>query len=446
MEEAAILALSAGVDVDLGGDAYMNLMNAVNTGRISKTALDASVARVLRLKFEMGLFETPYVDPEKAKKEVRSEESVTLAHRVAQASITLLKNEHFLLPLNKNMKVALIGPNADNRYNMLGDYTAPQEEENIKTVLDGIRTKLSSSQVEYVKGCSIRDTVTTDIEQAIAVAQRSEVIIAVVGGSSARDFKTSYKETGAAIADEKTISDMECGEGFDRVTLSLLGKQQELLNALKATGKPLVVIYIEGRPLDKTWASENADAVLTAYYPGQEGGNAIADVLFGDYNPAGRLPLTVPRSVGQIPIYYNKKAPQNHDYVELSASPLYAFGYGLSYTTFEYSDLRVSAISPHSFEVSFKVKNTGRYDGEEVSQLYLRDEYASVVQPLKQLKHFERFCLKRGEVKEVKFVLSESDFTIIDRNLKTVVESGTFQVMVGAASDDIRLQAKVVVK
>ena len=185
---------------------------------------------------------------------------------------------------------------------------------------------------------------------------------------------------------------------------------------------------------------------MTTYYPGQEGGNAIADVLFGDYNPAGRLPLTVPRSVGQIPIYYNKKAPQNHDYVELSASPLYAFGYGLSYTTFEYSDLRVSSISPHSFEVSFKVKNTGKYDGEEVSQLYLRDEYASVVQPLKQLKYFERFYLKRGEVKEVKCVLSESDFTIIDRNLKTVVEPGTFQVMVGTASNDIRLQAKVVVR
>lgn len=374
---------------------------------------------------------------------MRSEESVTLARRVAQASITLLKNEHSLLPLNKNRKVALIGPNADNRYNMLGDYTAPQEEENIKTVLDGIRAKLSSSQVEYVKGCSIRDTVTTDIEQAVAAAQRSEVIIAVVGGSSARDFKTSYKETGAAIADEKTISDMECGEGFDRATLSLLGKQQELLKALKATGKPLIVVYIEGRPLDKNWASENADAVLTAYYPGQEGGIAIADVLFGDFNPAGRLPFSVPRSVGQIPLYYNKKAPQSHDYVEMSASPLYPFGYGLSYTSFDYSDLHLSALMPRSFEISFKVRNTGKYDGEEVAQLYLRDEYASVVQPLKQLKHFARFYLKRGEEREVKFILSEEDFSLVDRNLKKIVEPGTFQIMIGAASNDIRLQTKV---
>ena len=253
MNEAAVMALSAGVDIDLGGDAYMNLMDAVNRKEISKEILDAAVSRVLRLKFEMGLFENPYVDPGKAKKEVRSKEYVTLARQVAQASITLLKNEHSLLPLDRSMKVALIGPNADNRYNMLGDYTAPQEEENVKTVLDGIRAKLSSSQVEYVKGCSIRDTVTSDIEQAVAAAQRSEVVIAVVGGSSARDFKTSYKETGAAIADEKTISDMECGEGFDRATLSLLGKQQELLKALKATGKPLIVVYIEGRPLDKNW-------------------------------------------------------------------------------------------------------------------------------------------------------------------------------------------------
>lgn len=446
MKEAAVMALSAGVDIDLGGDAYMNLMDAVNRKEISKEILDAAVSRVLRLKFEMGLFENPYVDLGKAKKEVRSKEYVTLARQVAQASITLLKNEHSLLPLDRSMKVALIGPNADNRYNMLGDYTAPQEEENVKTVLDGIRAKLSSSQVEYVKGCSIRDTVTSDIEQAVAAAQRSEVVIAVVGGSSARDFKTSYKETGAAIADEKTISDMECGEGFDRATLSLLGKQQELLKALKATGKPLIVVYIEGRPLDKNWASENADALLTAYYPGQEGGNAIADVLFGEFNPAGRLPFSVPRSVGQVPVYYNKKAPQSHDYVEMSASPLYSFGYGLSYTTFEYSDLYLSALTPHSFEVSCKIRNTGKYDGEEVVQLYLRDEYASVVQPLKQLKHFARLFLKCGEEQEVKFILSEEDFALVDRNLKRVVEPGTFQVMIGAASDDIRLQTKVEIK
>lgn len=388
-ENAAIQSVMAGVDVDLGGDAYTNLCHAVQSGQMDKAVIDTAVCRVLRMKFEMGLFEHPYVDPKIAAKTVRRKEHIELARKIAQSSITLLKNENSILPLSKMInKVAVIGPNADNRYNMLGDYTAPQEDSNVKTVLDGIITKLSPSRVEYVRGCAIRDTTVNEIEQAIEAARRSEVVIVVVGGSSARDFKTSYKETGAAVAEEGSVSDMECGEGFDRASLSLLGRQQELLESLQKTGKPLIVVYIEGRPLEKNWASEYADALLTAYYPGQEGGNAIADVLFGDYNPSGRLPISVPRSVGQIPVYYNQKAPRNHDYVEVSSSPLYSFGYGMSYTTFEYSDLQVVQKSARCFEVSFKVKNTGKYDGEEVSQLYMRDEYASVVQPMKQLKHF----------------------------------------------------------
>lgn len=440
MEDAAVQSVAAGVDVDLGGDAYMNLCHAVRSGQIDEEVINTAVSRVLRMKFEMGLFEQPYVVPQEAAKIVRSKEHIELARKVAQASVTLLKNENSILPLSKDLnKVAVIGPNADNSYNMLGDYTAPQEDSNVKTVLDGILAKLSPSRVEYVKGCAVRDTVFNEIDKAVEAARRSEVVIAVVGGSSARDFKTSYKETGAAITDKESVSDMESGEGFDRATLSLLGRQQELLEALKQTGKPLIVIYIEGRPLDKNWASEYADALLTAFYPGQEGGNAIADVLFGDYNPAGRLPITVPRSVGQIPVYYNKKAPLNHDYVEMSASPLYAFGYGLSYTTFEYTDLKIISKAPFNMEVSFKVKNTGKYDGEEVGQLYLRDEYASVVQPLKQLKHFERFHLKKGEEKVISFVLTEDDFSLINKDMKRVVEPGTFQIMIGTASDDIKL-------
>lgn len=401
-ENAAIQSVTAGVDVDLGGDAYTNLCHAVQSGQMDKAVIDTAVCRVLRMKFEMGLFEHPYVDPKIAAKTVRRKEHIELARKIAQSSITLLKNENSILPLSKTInKVAVIGPNADNRYNMLGDYTAPQEDSNVKTVLDGIITKLSPSRVEYVRGCAIRDTTVNEIEQAIEAARRSEVVIVVVGGSSARDFKTSYKETGAAVAEEGSVSDMECGEGFDRASLSLLGRQQELLESLQKTGKPLIVVYIEGRPLEKNWASEYADALLTAYYPGQEGGNAIADVLFGDYNPSGRLPISVPRSVGQIPVYYNQKAPRNHDYVEVSSSPLYSFGYGMSYTTFEYSDLQVVQKSARCFEVSFKVKNTGKYDGEEVSQLYMRDEYASVVQPMKQLKHFERFHLKKEKRKKL---------------------------------------------
>ena len=446
-ENAAIQSVTAGVDVDLGGDAYTNLCHAVQSGQMDKTVIDTAVCRVLRMKFEMGLFEHPYVDPKIAAKTVRRKEHIELARKIAQSSITLLKNENSILPLSKTInKVAVIGPNADNRYNMLGDYTAPQEDSNVKTVLDGLITKLSPSRVEYVRGCAIRDTPVNEIEQAIEAARRSEVVIVVVGGSSARDFKTSYKETGAAVAEEGSVSDMECGEGFDRASLSLLGRQQELLESLQKTGKPLIVVYIEGRPLEKNWASEYADALLTAYYPGQEGGNAIADVLFGDYNPSGRLPISVPRSVGQIPVYYNKKAPRNHDYVEVSSSPLYSFGYGMSYTTFEYSDLQVVQKSARCFEVSFKVKNTGKYDGEEVSQLYMRDEYASVVQPMKQLKHFERFHLKKGEEKKVTFVLTEEDFFLVNYTLKKVVESGNFHLMIGAASNDIRLQNVILVE
>lgn len=446
-ENAAIQSVTAGVDVDLGGDAYTNLCHAVQSGQMDKAVIDTAVCRVLRMKFEMGLFEHPYVDPKIAAKTVRRKEHIELARKIAQSSITLLKNENSILPLSKTInKVAVIGPNADNRYNMLGDYTAPQEDSNVKTVLDGIITKLSPSRVEYVRGCAIRDTTVNEIEQAIEAARRSEVVIVVVGGSSARDFKTSYKETGAAVAEEGSVSDMECGEGFDRASLSLLGRQQELLESLQKTGKPLIVVYIEGRPLEKNWASEYADALLTAYYPGQEGGNAIADVLFGDYNPSGRLPISVPRSVGQIPVYYNQKAPRNHDYVEVSSSPLYSFGYGMSYTTFEYSDLQVVQKSARCFEVSFKVKNTGKYDGEEVSQLYMRDEYASVVQPMKQLKHFERFHLKKGEEKKVTFVLTEEDFFLVNYTLKKVVESGNFHLMIGAASNDIRLQNVILVE
>ena len=425
-ENAAIQSVMAGVDVDLGGDAYTNLCHAVQSGQMDKAVIDTAVCRVLRMKFEMGLFEHPYVDPKIAAKTVRRKEHIELARKIAQSSITLLKNENSILPLSKMInKVAVIGPNADNRYNMLGDYTAPQEDSNVKTVLDGIITKLSPSRVEYVRGCAIRDTTVNEIEQAIEAARRSEVVIVVVGGSSARDFKTSYKETGAAVAEEGSVSDMECGEGFDRASLSLLGRQQELLESLQKTGKPLIVVYIEGRPLEKNWASEYADALLTAYYPGQEGGNAIADVLFGDYNP---------------------KAPRNHEYVEVSFSPLYSFGYGMSYTTFEYSDLQVVQKSARCFEVSFKVKNTGKCDGEEVAQLYMRDEYASVVQPMKQLKHFERFHLKKGEEKKVTFVLTEEDFFLVNYTLKKVVESGNFHLMIGAASNDIRLQNVILVE
>lgn len=238
---------------------------------------------------------------------------------------------------------------------------------------------------------------------------------------------------------------MESGEGFDRASLSLMGIQSRLLQSLKETGKPMVVIYIEGRPLDKAWASEQADALLTAYYPGQEGGNAIANVLFGDYNPAGRLPITVPRSVGQLPVYYNKKRPVVHNYVEMASTPLYPFGYGLSYTSFGYSHLNIAKKSEEEYEVSFDIRNSGERDGDEVAQLYISDKVASVVQPVRQLKGFARIHLKKGETKRITLILKKDDLSITDRNMERVVEAGDFEIQIGSSSEDIRLKAKLTI-
>lgn len=445
LDEAGVMALKAGVDADLGALAYENLEKALNNGDITIDDIDRACGRILRMKFEMGLFENPYVDAKKAKKEVRSEAHRQVALQAARASVTMLKNDNNTLPLAKTAHVAVIGPNADNRYNQLGDYTSPQDDGNVKTVLDGIRQKIGTANVEYVKGCAVRDTTESDIKAAVKAAERADVIVVCVGGSSARDFKTSYKDTGAAVADASIVSDMDCGEGFDRATLSLLGDQQRLLECLKATGKPMIVVYIEGRPLDKTWAADNADALLTAYYPGQEGGTAIADVLFGDYNPAGRLPVSVPADIGQIPVYYNKKAPLVHDYVEMSALPLYSFGFGLSYTTFDYSDMKITETG-NGWMVECNVTNTGNYDGEEVVQLYIHDEVASTVQPLKQLKHFARKMIRKGETERFCFMLTKDDLCIVDRNMNRVVEPGNFKIMIGSSSDNIRLETMMTVK
>lgn len=443
-QEAAVMALKAGVDEDLGGKAYAELVDAVKKGMVSEQEVDTACGRILEKKFEMGLFDHPYVDV-KAAKEVRSEANKAVALEAAQKLVTLLKNKDNILPLKKNVKVAVIGPNANNVYNMLGDYTAPQEEGNVKTILMGIESKLPKENIEYVKGCAVRDTNNCNIDEAVEAAKRSDVVIVAVGGSSARDFKTSYKATGAAEADMKSISDMDCGEGYDRATLSLLGRQQELLEALKKTGKPLVVVYIEGRPLDKSWPAQNADALLTAYYPGQEGGQAIADVLFGDVNPAGRLPISVPANIGQLPVYYNKRPPKPHNYVEMSAQPLYAFGYGLSYTTFRYSNLQIQKQDKESFCVSFDITNTGSRDGDEVAQLYLHDEVASVVQPMEQLKHFARIYVKQGETRHVEFNITSEDLQMIGHDMKPVVEPGDFDVLVGSSSDNILLKGTLTV-
>ena len=399
LKEAALMALEAGVNVDLGASAFGNGHFTIDNEQL----LDEAVRRVLRLKFKLGLFEHPYVDEGDTEK-VHCKEHIELARDIARASITLLKNSHSLLPLSRNTKIAVVGPNADNVYALLGDYTAPQPKGKVITIKEGL----------LQKGFRIVSGVDPD------------VIIAAVGGSSSRyEGKTAYEDTGAAKSTSShplnfTLS--ESGEGLDRCSLDLLGNQQELLEALRQTGKPLVVIYIEGRPLLKNWAAEHADALLTAYYPGEQGGSAIADVLAGDYNPAGRLPISVPRNIGQLPVYYNRPWPQVHDYVEGSAAPLYPFGYGLSYTTFEYNNLKIDGRN-----ISCTITNTGKYDGEEVVQLYVRRNKAGVVMPERQLSDFQRIFIPKGKSKTLTFTLEETE---------------PCDIIIGASSQDIRLTGK----
>jgi beta-glucosidase len=448
-EEAASQSIHAGLDVDLSGTGYgSNLLKAVQQGLVEPAVLDTAVARVLRMKFNLGLFDHPYVDEKLVAQKVATAQNKTVARQVARESIVLLKNDQHILPLSKSLKrIAVIGPNADNTYNQLGDYTAPQAEGKVQTLLTGIRAAVgNSTKVDYVKGCAIRDTSNSDIAAAVAAAKQADAVVLVLGGSSARDFKTSYQATGAANVDPNTVSDMESGEGFDRVSLDMMGDQIKLLKAIQATGKPVVLVTIMGRPLNLNWAAEHVPAIVNAWYPGQEGGLAIADVLFGDYNPAGRLPISVPRSVGQLPVHYNHTKPKHHDYVEMSAKPLYAFGYGLSYSSFDYSNLQVSLNeNGNDFvcTVSFDVANNGKLAGDEVAQLYVVDEVSSVVTPVMQLKRFERKNIAAGKKERYSFQLTKEDLKLWNAGNEWKTEKGRFKLLVGASSDDIRLKGEL---
>ena len=441
-QEAGEMAIEAGVDVDLGANCFSLLKESVESGRVSMKTIDRAVMRVLLRKFEAGLFDNPYL-PEGSASDVRSAKNVEVAAQAARESATLLKNNG-VLPLKEGTRIALVGPNADNMYNQLGDYTAPQDPAHIITMREGLEE--AGARVTYVKGCAVRDTRTSQIGEAVRAARQADVVVAVVGGSSARDFRTRYIDTGAAVVDENSVSDMEAGEGFDRSTLDLLGLQLPLLEALKATGKPLVVVYIEGRPLNKNWAADKADALLTLWYPGGEGGKALADVLLGRYNPAGRLAVSVPRSVGQLPVYYNRKVPFSHDYVEESAEPLYPFGYGLSYTSFAYDNLICHPEEPKATKdlmVTVDVTNTGAVDGDEVVQVYIRDLVASTARPRKQLCAFSRVHVKAGETVTVELPLARSAFELVNPAMERVVEPGEFEIQVGASSQDIRLSETI---
>ncbi len=448
--EAAALALKAGVDIDLGGYNYGGfLKEALRRGLVAEADIDRAVRHVLQLKYDLGLFDNPYIDETLAETEVGTAENAALAKQVALESAVLLKND-CILPIGEHIqKVAVIGPNADNMYNQLGDYTAPQDPDHIVTLLEGLRAK-GRAEVTYAKGCAVRDEHVADIDEAVKVAKAADVVVLVLGGSSARDFKTSYEDTGAAIVD-KSYSDMDCGEGYDRSTLKLLGRQEELMQRIYALGKPVVTVYIQGRPLDMNLAAEKSNALLTLWYPGMEGGSALADILWGDYNPAGRLPISVPRSVGQIPVYYSQ--PATGDYVEESAKPLFPFGFGLSYTQFEYGDLQVEpteAISltmsnaKHSrtlsmadtlFRITCTVKNIGPCDGDEVVQLYVRDEVASIAPASKLLKGFRRIHINKGEARQVAFYLTQRDLSVYSVDKGWQLEPGEFRIMVGGSSN-----------
>ena len=450
--EAAVKAVNAGLDNDLGMNVYgEQLGEAVKKGDVSPAVLDQSVSRILRLKFRMGLFDNPFVDEKAALEMVANSEHLELAREVARQSIVLLKNRDNILPLKKNCskKIAVIGPNADNIYNMLGDYTAPQTAASVVTVLEGIKNKVDNEDVIYAKGCAIRDTSRIGIRDALNAAASADVVIMVMGGSSARDFSSEYEETGAAKVSANLISDMESGEGYDRATLNLMGLQLELIQEIKKLGKPIILVLIKGRPLLLEGIIQEVDAIIDAWYPGMQGGNALADVLFGDYNPGGRLSISIPRSVGQLPVYYNPKRTGNRNkYLEEVGVPRYCFGYGLSYTSFEYSDMEVTLNETTDdciVNIRVKIVNTGQKSGDEVVQLYICDDVSSYTTPAKQLRAFERIHLEAGESQIVTFTLNKKSMMLYMQDDEWVVEPGSFSLMIGSSSQDIRLQRKIYV-
>lgn len=460
--EAARYALEAGIDVELPRyDCYMEpLKKLVESGQVPMDLVDRSVSRILRLKFMLGLFDHPYVDAGRALEIFDTPEQRRFAREVACRSIVLLKNESNILPLSKQVKtVAVIGPNADKWRNLLGDYTSPaqiemmdelatvegfdmpqwqdsasaKEEVPVVSILDGIKSHVSkTTKVLYAKGCDTLSVNKDGFREAVECAKAADVAIVVVGGKSG------------------LTKDCTCGEMRDRATLGFLGVQEDLIKAVYETGTPTVVVLVDGRPYTLGWVAENIPGIVVAWLPGEEGGNAVADVLFGDFNPGGKLPISFPRTVGQVPVYYGHKPSGGRsqvwdDYVETSPRPLFPFGYGLSYTTFELSDLTMTPKSVGTcgkVSISLNVKNTGSMRGDEVVQVYVNDVIASVTRPVKELKAFKRVTLEPGEKKMVLFEIAIDSLAFWNREMKRVVEPGKFKVMVGTSSEDIALEGE----
>lgn len=432
LKQAAELGINATVDMDMEANAYYtHLANLVREGKVDIKLVDDAVRRVLIAKFKLGLFDDPfkYCNEEREKKTIKSKEIVDATKEVALESIVLLKNEKNILPIDKKLKsIAVVGYLAKSTSDPLGGWSALGDSNDVVTIFDGIKNKIGKDvKLNYAEGCKITGDDKSGFNEAINVAKSSDVIIAVVGES-------------------RNMS----GEASSRATLDLPGVQEDLLKELHKTGKPIVVVLMNGRPLTIPWLQENIPAIVEAWYPGISAGSAVADILFGDVNPSGKLTVTFPRYVGQVPIYYNHKNtgrpynPKDHYtsyYMDLENTPLYPFGFGLSYTTFEYSNLTLDKKEirkNESLKVSVDVKNTGSREGKEVVQLYIRDLVGSVTRPVKELKDFTKISLKPGETKHIEFTITPDKLKFYDINMNYVVEPGDFKVFVGTNSVDVK--------
>lgn len=456
--EAAVMGINAGVDLEAARpDAYARLSDLVKAGKVKEEQIDAAVRRILRAKFMAGLFDKPYPDPERLSEVVHRPEHVALALEVAQESAVLLKNDSALLPLDasKLKSIAVIGPNADQV--QYGDYTYTRDNRSGVTILQGLRDRFGSRvQINYAKGCNITGSDRSGIAAAVEAASKSDVAVVVLGETS---VILSGLGWGVGLGENEPRDPFVSGEGYDLTSLDPPGVQRELLQAVCATGKPVVLVMVHGRPWSIDWEKDHVPAILEAWYPGEQGGNAIAGILLGDVNPSGRLNCSVPRSVGHLPVTYDYKpsarginrepgTPEKpgRDYVFSSPAPLFAFGHGLSYTTFEYSDLKIdNNASAKTVRVSVNVRNTGSRDGKEVVQLYVNDRVSSVTTPQKMLKGFDKIELKTGEQKTVTFDLPYDELALWNASMQRVVEPGEFSVMIGRSAEDIALSGSFVV-